>query len=103
MLDIVVSGGFVVDGTGAPGRNADIGVNGDRTAAIGNLRSGEASLTLDVAEMVVAPGFVDIHSHSDFRCSSTPGPEPDLPGSRASCRLRCPATRSSSTRVSAAG
>ena len=60
MSDIVVSGGFVVDGTGAPGRNADIGVNGDRIAAIGNLRSGEASLTLDAAEMVVAPGFVEV-------------------------------------------
>ena len=66
VFDIVVSGAFVVDGTGTPGRNADIGVNGDRITAIGNLRSGEASLTLDAAEMVVAPGFVGIHSHSDF-------------------------------------
>ena len=74
MFDIAVSGGFVVDGTGDPGRNADIGVNGDRIAAIGNLRSGEASLTLDVAEMVVAPGFVDIHSHSDFTLLVDPGP-----------------------------
>ena len=55
-FDIVVSGGFVMDGTGAPSRNTDIGVNGDRIAAIGNLRSGEASLTLDASEMVVAPG-----------------------------------------------
>lgn len=74
MFDIVVSGGFVVDGTGAPGRNADIGVNGDRIAAIGNLRSGAASLTLDAAEVVVAPGFVDIHSHSDFTARQPRGP-----------------------------
>ncbi len=67
-LDILVRGGTVVDGTGAPGRRADVGVVGERIAAIGDLSSAEAgsvALVLDARGRVVCPGFVDPHGHSD--------------------------------------
>ena len=66
MLDIVVRGGTVVDGTGSPGIRADIGITGDQITAIGDLTNAENRSTLDATDMVVAPGFIDIHSHSDF-------------------------------------
>ena len=66
MFDLVIRGGRLVDGTGAPARAGDIGIAGDRIAAIGELSRSEARRSLDATGMVVAPGFVDIHSHSDF-------------------------------------
>ena len=54
------------DGTGAPGRRADVGIAGDTIAAIGDLSTAAASHTLDARNLVVAPGFIDMHSHSDF-------------------------------------
>ncbi|MEO6207295.1 MAG: amidohydrolase family protein [Candidatus Limnocylindrales bacterium] len=67
-FDVVLRGGLVVDGTGAPGRLADVGVMGDRILAIGDLSAldaGEVALTIDAAGLVVAPGFIDPHGHSD--------------------------------------
>ncbi|MCU0478465.1 MAG: D-aminoacylase [Chloroflexi bacterium] len=67
-FDLVIRGGTLVDGTGAPGRPADVGVEGDRIAAVGDLATvdaGEAALVIDAAGRVVAPGFIDIHGHSD--------------------------------------
>ena len=66
MFDVVVRGGTLVDGTGATARRADVGITGDRITAIGDLGGAEAGRLLDAAGMVVAPGFIDIHSHSDF-------------------------------------
>jgi N-acyl-D-aspartate/D-glutamate deacylase len=63
MADLVIRGGTVVDGTGAPGRAADVAIEGDRIAAIGSGLAGDR--TLDAAGCVVAPGFVDIHTHYD--------------------------------------
>jgi N-acyl-D-aspartate/D-glutamate deacylase len=67
-FDLLLRGGSVIDGTGAPGRRADVGVLGDRIAAVGDLdivADGEVGLELDVSGMVVAPGFIDPHGHSD--------------------------------------
>lgn len=61
--DLVIAGGTVVDGTGAPPRRADIGVTGGRIAAIGERLHGRE--TLDATGLVVAPGFIDIHTHYD--------------------------------------
>jgi N-acyl-D-aspartate/D-glutamate deacylase len=63
MNDIVIRGGTVVDGTGAPGREADVAIQGGRIAAIGSRLDGAA--TLDASGCVVAPGFIDIHTHYD--------------------------------------
>ncbi|MCG8510095.1 MAG: amidohydrolase family protein [Rhodospirillales bacterium] len=65
MFDIVFANGTVVDGTGAPAYQADVGVTGDRITAIGDLSSAEAGERLDVSGLHVSPGFIDIHTHSD--------------------------------------
>jgi N-acyl-D-amino-acid deacylase len=70
---LVLRGGTVVDGTGAPGRAADVAVEGERIVAVAPGLTGAADRVLDVAGRVVAPGFIDMHSHSDlfyFACPS---------------------------------
>jgi N-acyl-D-aspartate/D-glutamate deacylase len=64
MLDSVIRGGSVVDGTGAPARTTDVGIRDGRIVEIGNI-SEEAAETIDAGGMVVAPGFVDPHVHYD--------------------------------------
>lgn len=66
MLDIIIENGVVADGTGAKIFAADIGVSGDKIVAIGDLKETRSHDRLDASGMVVAPGFVDIHTHSDF-------------------------------------
>jgi N-acyl-D-aspartate/D-glutamate deacylase len=64
MLDVVITGGTLVDGTGAPARRGDLGIRGGRIAAIGAV-SEAARETIDARGKVVAPGFVDVHTHYD--------------------------------------
>jgi N-acyl-D-amino-acid deacylase len=67
-FDVLVRGGTLVDGTGAPGRPADVGVLGDRVLAVGDLSAVAATdvrLVVDATSRVVAPGFIDLHGHSD--------------------------------------
>lgn len=63
-LDIVVRGGTVYDGTGAPGRRADVGIRGDQIAAIGELSSIPATTAIDATGLAVAPGFINMLSWS---------------------------------------
>lgn len=66
MQDLLIRGGEVVDGTGAPGHRADIVVRGDRIVAIEPDYAGAARRVIEAQGHVVAPGFIDVKTHSDF-------------------------------------
>ena len=66
IFDVVIEGGRIVDGTGAPWYRGDIGIVGDRIQAIGNLKSVSASRRIDARGLVVAPGFIDMLGQSEF-------------------------------------
>ena len=65
MLDLVISGGTVVDGTGRTGFPADVGAAGAKIVAIGDLSQAQASRRIDARGSAVAPGFIDTHTHSE--------------------------------------
>jgi N-acyl-D-amino-acid deacylase len=64
-FDVVISGGRVIDGTGAPPFRADVAIAGDRVAAVGRLDGVPAETVIDATGRLVAPGFVDCHAHGD--------------------------------------
>jgi len=64
-FDLVILGGFVVDGTGSPGCYTDIGIHGDEISEIGDLRKRSAKKTIDASGKTVAPGFITQHTHYD--------------------------------------
>jgi N-acyl-D-amino-acid deacylase len=63
--DILFTGGEVIDGTGAKRRRADVAVSGDRISAIGDLSEMPAGRKIDASGRIVAPGFIDVHTHDD--------------------------------------
>jgi len=69
-FDILITGAKIVDGTGNPWFYGDIGIKGDTIAEIGNLRGRPAKTTLDAGGLIVAPGFIDMHTHCDFTIAS---------------------------------
>ena len=64
--DLVIGGGTVYDGSGSAGVAADVAIQGDRIARIDARIDADARRTLDARGLAVAPGFIDIHSHSDW-------------------------------------
>jgi N-acyl-D-aspartate/D-glutamate deacylase len=66
--DLVIRGGTVLDGTGAPARTADVAIDGDTVVEVGRV-TGTAARTLDAGGLLVTPGFVDIHAHYDGQAS----------------------------------
>jgi N-acyl-D-amino-acid deacylase len=71
-FDLVLRGGTIVDGTGAAAFPADLGIAGDRIAAIGPIGSEQGRRVIDVSGLHVAPGFIDIHTHSDHSILAYP-------------------------------
>jgi N-acyl-D-amino-acid deacylase len=63
-FDVVIRGGTVYDGTGAPGRRADVAIRGDRIAAVGDLAGASAATVVDATGLAVAPGFINMLSWS---------------------------------------
>ena len=70
-FDLIVRNGAIVDGTGAARRRADIGINGDRIIALGDLTKATAVEEVDASGHIVAPGFIDSHAHDDTALFST--------------------------------
>ncbi|MEJ0034970.1 MAG: D-aminoacylase [Gammaproteobacteria bacterium] len=64
--DILITGGRIVDGTGAPWYYGDVGIRGGKIAAIGKLAGSPTKETIDATGKVVTPGFIDLHTHSDL-------------------------------------
>lgn len=67
-FDLIIRGGDVIDGSGGPARRADVGVRGDRIEHVGDLSAAAAPDEVDARGLVVTPGFVDVHTHSDLAC-----------------------------------
>ena len=72
-MDLIIEGGLVYDGTGAPPRIADVGISADRIVEVGPLDGVEAAERIAAHDALVTPGFIDIHSHSDLTLLANPG------------------------------
>jgi N-acyl-D-amino-acid deacylase len=76
MFDTLIHGGRVIDGSGLPAFRADVGLAGDRVAAIGRLDRATAATRIDATGLVVAPGLIDAHVHGDLVLFADPLHEP---------------------------
>src|SRR5271168_2491776 len=72
MTDWILRGGEVIDGSGRTRRRADVGITSDRVAAVGVAARAEGARVIDVAGKIVAPGFIDVHTHDDRALFATP-------------------------------
>ncbi|MFX1518364.1 MAG: amidohydrolase family protein [Promethearchaeota archaeon] len=66
MLDILIKNGRIINGTGNPWFKGDVAIQDGRIAKIGHISKSEAKKTIDAEKLIVSPGFIDIHSHSDI-------------------------------------
>jgi N-acyl-D-amino-acid deacylase len=77
-FELVLRGGTLIDGSGAPAVTADVAIAGDRIAAIDRVPSGSGAAEIDVAGLAVAPGFIDVHTHDDTALLSMPAMAPKV-------------------------
>ena len=75
LFDLLLKNGTIVDGTGSPWYRGDIAIKGKTIAGIGKFASHEAEKVLDVKGLIVSPGFIDTHTHSDIIATSKNDPE----------------------------
>ncbi|MFQ6086682.1 MAG: amidohydrolase family protein, partial [Candidatus Bathyarchaeia archaeon] len=75
MFDVIIQNAYVIDGTCSQRFKADIGIEGSKIVKIGNLKSEKAVQTIDASGLVASPGFIDMHSHSDFTLLINPKAE----------------------------
>ncbi len=73
--DVLITGGMVIDGTGAAAITADVGIIGDQVVEMGSLRDNGSKRLIDATGMIVCPGFIDIHSHTDLSLLVNPKAE----------------------------
>src|SRR6516165_6418503 len=73
-FDLVLRGGTLYGGSGRPGERGDLAIAGGRIAALGEVRGG-AAREMDVSGLALAPGFIDIKTHSDFTLPINPKAE----------------------------
>ena len=78
IFDLLIRNASIVDGTGAPRFNGDIGILGDRIVRIGDLSSLRGELEIDLAGRIAAPGFIDAHTHDDRIMLSSPDMAPKV-------------------------
>lgn len=72
MFDILISGGTIIDGSGKDGYRGDLGIMGEKIAAIGNFAPQMGRFVIPAEHLVVSPGFIDPHTHSDFTILQDP-------------------------------
>ncbi|BCV24862.1 amidohydrolase family protein [Gelria sp. Kuro-4] len=75
MYDVLIRGGTVIDGTGSPGLRQDVAIKDGKIAALANNVRDTATTTIDAGGQIVAPGFIDTHSHSDLMLLANPALE----------------------------
>src|SRR5882672_1926886 len=66
IFDVIITGGRVIDGTGAPWFRGDVGIVSDRIAGMGDLHATPAKVRIDAATLIVSPGFIDMLGQSEF-------------------------------------
>lgn len=76
--DVVLRGGKIIDGTGQSAYAADVALSGDSIVAIGDLAKFSAERIIDVTGLVIAPGFIDVHTHDDLICITQPEMTPKI-------------------------
>jgi N-acyl-D-amino-acid deacylase len=65
LFDVMIQNGRIVDGTGAPATHGDVGIRGGKVVAIGKLNAADAEKVIDANGLIVAPGFIDVHTHAE--------------------------------------
>jgi N-acyl-D-amino-acid deacylase len=75
MLDVIIRGGEIADGSGSPLRQADVGIRNGTIVEVGRIEDTAAKTSIDATGLVVAPGFVDVHTHSDITILAEPKAE----------------------------